>query len=900
MDFVAPQMRTRNGRLQVFPDFKVKRTKDLMIRGRAFYAIWDEERGMWSRDESDLVRLVDQAMAEYAEEQRKVGNICDVMWMSNYASGSWKDYQSYLHTMFDTYIPLDSKVTFLSQERKRNDYVSKRLPYDLEEGTPEAYESLMSTLYSKEERRKLEWAVGAILNGDGPSIQKFVVLYGQSGAGKSTFLHILESLFEDYWCSFDAKSITSNQAFSTHFFKDNPLVAIQHDGDLSRIEDNSVLNSIIAHEEIVVNEKFKAQYTDRSLCFLFLGTNSPVKITDAKSGLIRRLIDVSPTGNLLPLSEYRAIMERIPFELGKIANKCIKVYRHFGRKYYDEYRPMQMMYLTDPFFNFVDENMDFFFENDPVSLTHAYDIYKDYCEKTNASYILQRYKFREELKNYFEHFDEIGMVGNKSYRSVYSGFNKNKFEVPTLYREENERLPSWIFLDKTDSILDQLYADFKAQYAKADGTPFRKWDDVDRTLKDINTFQCHYVKPPENHIVIDFDLKVDGKKNAAKNIEAANKFPPTYAEYSQGGEGIHLHYIYDGDPSKLARNYDESTEIKIFTGGSSLRRRLTKCNDIPIAHISSGLPLKEEKKVINTDVVKSEKTLRSFILKNLRKEIHPYTKPSIDFIFKKLEDAYQSGMSYDVRDMRSKIFSFAAHSTNQAQQCLKIANQMHFCSEDYTFTDKEFVEDDRIIFFDCEVFPNLLLVNWKYQGTEECVRMINPKPNEVGELFKYKLIGFNNRRYDNHILYARYLGYSNEEIYRLSQKIIGTKTSDAFFKEAYNISYTDVYDFAAKKQSLKKWEIELGIHHLELGLPWDEPVSEDLWPKVAEYCDNDVIATEKLFDHLKGDWIARQILADLAGSTPNDTTNQLTTKIIFGNERHPKLVYTDLATGEQS
>ena len=36
-----------------------------------------------------------------------------------------------------------------------------------------------------------------------------------------------------------------------------------------------------------------------------------------------------------------------------------------------------------------------------------------------------------------------------------------------------------------------------------------------------------------------------------------------------------------------------------------------------------------------------------------------------------------------------------------------------------------------------------------------------------------------------------------------------------------------------KKQSLKKWEIELGIHHQELGLPWDQPVPEDQWEKVA-------------------------------------------------------------------
>ena len=123
------------------------------------------------------------------------------------------------------------------------------------------------------------------------------------------------------------------------------------------------------------------------------------------------------------------------------------------------------------------------------------------------------------------------------------------------------------------------------------------------------------------------------------------------------------------------------------------------------------------------------------------------------------------------------------------------------------------------------------------------------------------------------------MGYTNEQLYKLSQQII--TEGRGFFGEAYNLSYTDIYDFAAKKQSLKKWEIELGIHHQELGLPWDEPVPEERWIEVAEYCDNDVIATEVVFNHLKGDFTARQILADLAGMTVNDTTNSLTTELFL-------------------
>lgn len=63
----------------------------------------------------------------------------------------------------------------------------------------------------------------------------------------------------------------------------------------------------------------------------------------------------------------------------------------------------------------------------------------------------------------------------------------------------------------------------------------------------------------------------------------------------------------------LSRIYDEDIEIKVFTGNSSLRRMLTKCNDIPIATINSGLPLKEEKNTVGKDKIKSERGLRQLI-----------------------------------------------------------------------------------------------------------------------------------------------------------------------------------------------------------------------------------------------------------------------------------------------
>ena len=886
--------------VEIYPKFIIGKSSDLMIRGGDFYAIWIEERGLWSTDEEDALRLIDRELDRYAEENSNKfeGNV-KVLHMWDADSGMIDKWHRYCQKqMRDNYHMLDENLIFANTETKKKDYASKKLSYPLETGEPKAWNKLISTLYSEEEREKIEWAIGSIVSGDSKKIQKFMVLYGAAGTGKSTILNIIQQLFDGYYSVFDAKALGStSNSFALEAFKTNPLVAIQHDGDLSRIEDNTRLNSLVSHELMTVNEKFKSTYSNRFKCFLFMGTNKPVKITDGRSGLLRRLIDVTPSGVKLEPKEYKTIMKQISFELGAIANHCHEVYLSDPGKY-DDYIPTSMMGASNDFYNFIIDSYYIFKREDGTTLKAAWEMYKTYCDEAKIPYPFSQRNFKEELKNYFWNFDErFNFDDGTRVRSYYSGFRTDKFEPEKKTKKKSKT--KTIQFDSIESIFDKECAEYPAQYATTKETPSKKWDSVKTKLSDLDTSQLHYVKVPENHIVIDFDIPdKDGNKCFERNLEEASKWPPTYAELSKSGQGVHLHYIYTGDPTKLSRVYDDHIEVKVFSGKSSLRRKLTKCNDLPIANIGSGLPLKGDDKLVNFEAIKSEKALRTLIKRNLNKEIHPGTKPSIDFIYKILEDAHTSDLKYDVSDMKNEIFAFAANSTNQADYCIKLVNKMQFKSEDIS----EWVnnDDSKLVFYDIEVFSNLFLVNWKVEGEgTPVVRMINPTPSEIEEILRFRLVGFNCRRYDNHILYARLMGYDNEQIYNLSQKII-SGDRNAFFGEAYNISYTDVYDFSAKKQSLKKWEIELGIHHQELGLPWDQPVPEERWVEVAEYCDNDVIATEAVFHHLAGDWTARQILADLAGSTVNDTTNGLTTKIIFGKERKPKLVYTDLATGEAS
>ena len=915
MDFMRPHYRIpkKNALPEIYPIFITKKSKDLMIRGGDFYAIWDERKGMWSTEQDDVIDLVDSELEKYKNSNPDFAN-ARILYMWNADTGTIDKWNKYVQKQLsDNYHQLDETLIFANSPVRREDYASKRLPYSLEEGDTKAWDEMIGTLYNEKEKHKIEWAIGSVVNGGSKELQKFFVFHGDAGTGKSTVMHVMESLFDGYCTGFDAKALGSaNANFAMEAFKDNPLVAIQHDGDLSRIEDNTRLNSLVSHEDLTVNEKFKSQYTMRFHTILFMGTNRPVKITDSKSGIMRRLIDITPTGNTIPRRKYDKLVSAVKFELGAIAWKCKCIFEE-DPNYYDNYRPQSMMSATNDFYNFMEENFDEFRKKDGTTLNDAWMKYKMFCDYAKVPYPYSLRIFKEELKGYFKTYkDRYHPTEDEWYRSWYGGFRLDKFGIITdeVLEEENNSIPKWLRFNTTESVFDILAKDYPAQYAKTDGKPEKYWDAVDTTLSDITTSELHYVLFPkefENHIVIDFDLKnKKGEKSLEKNIEAASKWPETYAELSKSGEGIHLHYIYAGDVSKLSSVYSEGIEIKVFTGKSSLRRKLSRCNELPVNTISSGLPQKEETKVVADKVIQDEKHLRALIKKALRKEIDPgATKPCMDFIDKVLNDAYNAGVPYDVTDLRPEIMAFAGTSTHQALKCMDIAMALPYKSDQPSvYVD---AESEEIVFFDIEVFPNLFIVCIKPDG-KEAMAMINPSSEDIQKLTKFRLVGFNNRGYDNHILYGRMLGLSEFELFTVSQNIInGGKANSVrnayMYREAYNLSYTDVYDFCAKKQSLKKWEIELGIHHLELGLPWEQPVPKEEWERVATYCKNDVVATEAVFHANAADFKARQILVHMAnsivgpGSCENDTTNMLTTKLIVGNEKNPQseFVYPDLA-----
>lgn len=875
------------------PSFRVG-ADDLMIRGHDFYAVYNPDTGFWSKNEEDALKLIDIELWDY--KRAKFPNaeygihVEDIHESADKAIGEWHKFCK--KDAYDKYHELDSSVLFLNDNVTLESYATKTLPYELTPGPTIAWDELTDILYAPSEKEKIEWFIGSIVTGASKEIQKFGVFYGGPGTGKSTILNIIEDMFRGYTTTFDSTSLGSaNSDFALEAFKSNPLIAIQHDGDMSHLETNIRINSIVSHETLEINEKFKSKYSMRILSLLLMGTNKPVRISDARSGLIRRLIDIVPTGNTIPYDRYAYLVNAVRYEYGAIAYKCKEFYMQNARKY-DDYKPLSMMGTSNDFYNFMLDSYDVFIKDDSTTLKQAWTMYKVYCDDARVPYPLSMRVFKEELKSYFQNYDERVMVDGMAYRNRYSGFKKELFVSENIFPKMTVELPEdKLRLKPQPSLLDNMLKDCPAQYGNEFGVPSRRWENCTTTLADLDTSKVHYVKVPLNHIVIDFDLKNEaGEKSLRKNMIAASQWPATYAEVSQGGNGLHLHYLYSGDPTQLSRVYNSDIEIKVFNGNSSLRRKLTRCNDIPVATISAGLPLREEKKMLDFDGVENERHLRFLLKKALNKEVHANTAPNMDFIKMIIDKAYESGLKYDVTDMRPSVMAFAAQSSHQAEKCLRILNDIHWKSDEPEVSSEEYDEDE-LIFFDCEVFSNVFIVCWKAQHSDTVVRMIQPTQNDIENLLHKKLVGFNNKRYDNHILYAWLMGYNNEQLYILSQRL-ASNSENAYFSEAFKLSYTDIYDFAATKQSLKKWEIEIGIHHQEFAYPWNEPLPEDKWEECADYCENDVRATQATFEHLEADWTAREILAKLTGMTVNDSTNQLTAAFIFGKgNKKPQAVF---------
>lgn len=920
MDFYEVTAKTFGARAKqdytIVPEFTYL-TDDLVCKGGSMYAYWHE--GLWRTGMNDLIRIIDKDTKDFATEFKAKHADRDITLklMSTHSSSVMDNFQKYTKNMPESDVEFNTRILFSNETPVREDYSTTQLSYTPTPGPTPAFDEMFNKLYAEEELEKILWFIGASLTNHMEKIQKFLFLYGGKGSGKGTIIKVFKMLFEGYYSGIDLHKLTGNGEFATAGVRETQLL-IDDDSDLSSIKDDTNLLKLTSHEPIVVNNKYQSTYSVTFKGLLVAASNQRFKVRNVDSGITRRAVVAEPTDKTHDYETYMTLMEKMQFELPHIAQKAIDCFNKRGAGYYQNYVPFEMMEATDLIFSFMREHAKIL--GDRTTLKTASELFRAYL--TDYDYDTSGYKRRikNEMGRYYDSFLEQKRIDGVIVKNVYEGLKWEELfpnEKRPDFTNENseERLLAYFDLsDKVTSTFDKVAQAYPAQYTNAEGNPKVKWDEVETTLKQIQTEQLHFVRVPLNHIIIDLDMKDEtGEKSLILNLKAAKKFPETYTELSKSGKGVHLHYIYDGDVEKLASEYAPDIEIKVYRGKASLRRKLTLCNEKEIAHISTGLPEKEETLDVYKDIEVihwNEAKMRKAIKGNLEKKYHASTRPSVDFIVKIFDDAIKADVKFDLKDMRQDILVFASSSSNQAEYCMKAISKIKFSNiepEDATEIQvkagQKYYDKEDLWFYDVEVFSNLFIVAFKQYGKDKPVTTwINPTQAQIESLVERPLVGFNNRRYDNHIIYAALLGEDNMSLYRQSQRIINDKNAGSgMYSGAYELSYTDIYDYcnAGNKMSLKKWEVKLGVKHDEFELPWDQPVPEDMWERAAEYCANDVIATEAVFDATYSDYTARRILSEISGLSMNSTSNQQTAAIIFEGkskrETMHELNYTDLS-----
>ena len=155
LDFVMISSKTtKNGVVDIYPKFRLyPKSQDLMIRGGDFYAIWNERTGLWSTNEDDALALIDDEIKEYAEKYREAHQDLkiNVLYTWDSSSGIIDLWHKYCQKQKrDSFKMLDESLIFSNTKTTKQDYASKKLSYPLEKCNIDAYDKLMSVLYSKE------------------------------------------------------------------------------------------------------------------------------------------------------------------------------------------------------------------------------------------------------------------------------------------------------------------------------------------------------------------------------------------------------------------------------------------------------------------------------------------------------------------------------------------------------------------------------------------------------------------------------------------------------------------------------------------------------------------------------------------------------------------------------
>jgi hypothetical protein len=144
MDFYQILAReTKDKQLELYPDFVVGRSEDLMVQGGS-----STPSGIPRRDcgpgtsTTSNVSSTKICAQEKERLQRETGQKYTVKFMRSFHSNSWSQFRKFMAHISDNSQPLDNKLVFANTDIKKTDYASKKLPYAIGEGDISAWDEL--------------------------------------------------------------------------------------------------------------------------------------------------------------------------------------------------------------------------------------------------------------------------------------------------------------------------------------------------------------------------------------------------------------------------------------------------------------------------------------------------------------------------------------------------------------------------------------------------------------------------------------------------------------------------------------------------------------------------------------------------------------------------------------
>lgn len=200
--------------------------------------------------------------------------------------------------------------------------------------------------------------------------------------------------------------------------------------------------------------------------------------------------------------------------------------------------------------------------------------------------------------------------------------------------------------------------------------------------------------------------------------------------------------------------------------------------------------------------------------------------------------------------------------------------------------------EKEILFYDIEVFQeDTIIVFMKEDGTEKV--MHNDFASLEDLVKNHKLIGFNNKNFDNYILSAILKNGTQAEIKYVNDLIIkGNKDICKNILEPLD-SLDTMQEL--KNISLKEYMGNIGVDIEETPIPFtiNRPLNKKEAEEVIKYCRHDVLATKKLYKERKESYFKpKKMLVDLIENKNPNMENWNTTTLsaykLAGNNKITK------------